>query len=135
MHGSQQHFNGRQRGVSLSGLIGLLAVVGCLFIFAAKVFPTFVEFRACKAAIAATKAGGGSIREMQLAFDKNADVQSITAITGKDLIFSRDGNEVEVSFDYEKRIPIIANATLLLQYSGTTAKNGVVPAREEEPLK
>jgi hypothetical protein len=135
MHGSKQYAMGKQRGVSLSGLIVMLAVLGCVFIFAAKVLPTFIEYRACKTSIAMVKSAGGSIREMQMAFDKNADVQTITAINGKDLIFTRDGGEVEVSFDYEKRIPIVANATLLLQYSGTTAKNGVVPARDVEPAK
>jgi hypothetical protein len=125
----------KQRGISITGLIVMIAVVGCIFIFAAKVFPTFMEYRACKNSIVAAKAAGGSVREMQASFDKNADVNAISAITGKDLIFTRDGNETEVSFDYEKRIPIIANATLLLQYSGTTAKNGVVPSRDVEAAK
>jgi hypothetical protein len=134
MHGSKQYFIGKQQGISIGGLIVGIAIGGLLFIFAAKVFPTFVEFRAAKAAIVSAKSAGGSVREMQTSFDKSADINTITTITGKDLIFSRDGGEVDISFDYEVRIPIIANATLLLQYSGTTAKSGVIPARTAEEV-
>jgi type II secretory pathway pseudopilin PulG len=131
MQGSKQFFPNAQRGVSLTGLIFVLAVIGVVAVFAMKVFPTFLEYKSAKDGIVAAKAAGGTIVEMQQSFDKNADINRIEAITGKDLVITKDTGETEISFAYEKRIPIVANVSLLIDYAATTAKNGVVAPKPE----
>ncbi|MDB5962984.1 MAG: hypothetical protein JWP59_4278 [Massilia sp.] len=117
----------RQRGISLTGLIFVLAVIGFIAVFAMKVFPTYLEYKASKDAIIAAKASRGSDMEMRQGFDKNADINRIEAITGKDLIITKDSGETELSFAYQKKIPIVANVSLLIDYAATTARGGVVP--------
>ncbi len=131
MQGSKQYFLNAQRGVSLSGLIFVLAILGVLAVFGMKVFPTFLEYRAIKGAIVSAKATGGSVVEMQQSFNKNADINRIDSIAGKDLMISKETGETEISFGYEKRIPIAGNVTLLIDYAGTTARNGVVAAKPD----
>src|SRR4051812_23520773 len=97
----------KQRGVSLSGLIGVLIVFSVIAIFAMKVLPTVIEFRAIKDSIAMAKATNGTVREMQTSFDKNADVNGVTSIKGRDLVISKDTGQTEISFAYEKRIPLV----------------------------
>ena len=126
MQGSKQYFLNGQRGVSLSGLIFVLAVIGVVAVFAMKVFPTFVEFRAIKGGIAAAKATRGTVAEMKDTFNKNAEINTVDAISSKDLVFNNDNGEIDISFAYQKLIPIAGNVSLLIDYSGTTAKNGVV---------
>jgi hypothetical protein len=136
MDGTQAVFSPQlrqQRGVSLTGLIFLLAILSVLFLFAAKIFPTVLEYRAIKNSIAAAKATNGTPAEMRNAFDKNADINTIKVISSKDLIISKDSGETEISFDYESRIPLFSNVTLLIEYSGTTDKSGIVPAKPEAP--
>lgn len=135
MQGSTPVFPNAQRGVSLVGLIVVLAVLGAVGVFALKVFPTFLEYRSIKGGIAAAKATNGTVREMQQAFDKNADINSVDAITGKDLVFDKDSGETEISFAYEKRVPIAGNVSLLIEYAGTTAKNGVVAPKPDTAAK
>ena len=120
-----------ESGVSLSGLIIVLFVLGALALVAMKVTPAVLEYRAVKNAIVQAKATGGSVREIQQAFDKNAGVNDITAISGRDLVISRDSGETEVSFAYEKRIPLASNVSLLLDFSGTTDKTGAVAAKAD----
>jgi Tfp pilus assembly protein PilE len=131
MQESKQFFPRAQRGVSLTGLIFVLAVIGVVAVFAMKVFPTYLEYKASKDGIIAAKAAGGTIVEMQQSFDKNADINRIEAITGKDLVITKDTGETEISFAYEKRIPIAGNVTLLIDYAATTAKNGVVALKPD----
>jgi hypothetical protein len=119
----------RQRGVSLSGLIVVLAVLGVIAVTAMKIFPTFVEYRAIKSAIATAKATNGSVAEIRSSFDKNADVQMIDSITGKDLAISKETGQTEIGFAYEKKIPLFGNVSLLIDYAGTTAANGAVPEK------
>ena len=129
MQGSKQYFINAQRGISLSGLIFVLAVIGFIAVFALKVLPTYAEYRAILDGIKLAKATNGTNREMQIAFDKGADINSVTAITGKDLVITKDSGETEVSFAYEKRIPIAGPVSLIIDYSGTTDKSGKVAGK------
>jgi hypothetical protein len=129
MLGRKQYFINAERGVSLSGLIVVLAVAGLVAVLALKVSPSFIEYRAIKSAIVKAKADGGSVAEMQSSFDKAADINSISSINGKDLVISKDSGEPEISFAYEKRIGLFGNVSLVIDYEGTTDKSGVVAAQ------
>jgi type II secretory pathway pseudopilin PulG len=122
---------GREAGMSLSGLIVVLFVLGALALLAMKVFPAWVEYRAIKNAIVASKAAGNSTLEIQQAFARNAEINNITSISPRDLVISRDKGQPDVSFAYEKRIPLAGNVSLLIDFSGTTDPSGDVAARAD----
>lgn len=122
---------GREAGVSLSGLIVVLVVLGALALVAMKVFPAWAEYRSIKNAIVQAKAAGGGNREMQQAFERNAEINNITAISSRDLVITRDNGTAEVSFAYEKRIPLAGNVSLLIDFAGTTDPSGEVAAKAE----
>jgi type II secretory pathway pseudopilin PulG len=126
---------GREAGVSLSGLIVVLAVLGAAALVAMKVFPAWIEYRAVKNAIVAAKAAGGGTREIQQAFTRNAEINDITAIGSKDLVITRDKGQAEVSFAYEKRIPLAGNVSLLIDFAGTTDPSGEVAAKADVAAK
>lgn len=115
-----------QQGISLSGLIVSLAVISVAAIFALRMVPAYIEYSSIKKAIASAKAAGGTIREMQQAFDRHTDINDVEAVRGRDLVFSRDGDVVDISFAYEKRLPLMGNVSLLIDFAGTTDPSGVV---------
>ena len=131
MKGNKRYRIGFDSGVSLSGLIVVLFVLGALALVAIKVTPAFFEYRAVKDSIVKAKAeaGSGSVREIQQAFDKNAGVNEVGAISGRDLVITRDGGTTEISFAYEKRVPLAGNVSLLFDFAGTTDPSGVVAAK------
>jgi len=133
MKGSKRYRIGAESGVSLSGLIVVLAVLGALALVAIKSVPAFFEYRAVKDSIVKAKAeaGSGSVREIQQAFDKNAGVNDVSAISGRDLVITRDSGTTEISFAYEKRVPLAGNVSLLFDFAGTTDPSGVVAAKAE----
>lgn len=110
----------REAGVSLTGLIFVLAVLGVAVVFALKLVPTYLEYSAVKDAMARAKEAGGTPREMQVAFDKSAGVNDVTAIRGRDLVITRDGGDTQISFAYEKRVPLMGNVSLVIDYAGST---------------
>jgi type II secretory pathway pseudopilin PulG len=126
---------GREAGISLTGLIVVLAMLGFLAVLAMKVFPAWVEYRSIKNGIVAAKAAGNGSREIQQAFARNAEVNNITAITPKDLVITRDNGQTEVSFAYEKRIALAGNVSLLIDFTGTTDPSGEVAARADQAAK
>jgi len=109
-----------QQGLSLTGLIVLLAIVGFIAVMAMKVVPTFTEYMSIKKAIASIKAEGGSIPEMRAAFNRQAEVGYIDAIDGKDLTIVKNGDDAEISFGYQKVIPLVGPVSLLIDYAGST---------------
>jgi type II secretory pathway pseudopilin PulG len=126
---------GREAGVSLSGLIVVLAVLGAVALVAMKVFPAWAEYRSIKHAIVAAKAAGNGTREIQQAFERNAEINNITAISSKDLVINRDNGQAEVGFAYEKRIPLAGNVSLLIDFAGTTDPSGELPAKADVAAK
>lgn len=117
-------FKCRQQGVSLVGLIFVLAILGAVGLLAMKVVPTYTEFMAVNKAIAKAKADGNTPAAIRSSFDNQADVAYITSITGKELEVYPGNNGLEVSFAYDKKIPLVGPASLLIEYAGSTEKQG-----------
>lgn len=109
----------KQRGVSFFTLILVLAVVISLGLLGAKAFPTVVEYQAAVKAINKAK-DGSTVVEVRNIFDRAADIDSITSITGKDLTVAKNGDQNTVSFAYDKEIHIFGPAYLLLKYEATS---------------
>jgi len=109
-----------QRGVSLSGLIFVLVILAIVAVFGMKVFPTVSEYFSIKKAIIKAKSEGTTPKEIQSAFNKAAQIDNITAISGSDLEITQNNGQFEVSFAYEKKIPLGGPASLLLEYQGST---------------
>lgn len=129
---------GAESGVSLSGLIVVLFLLGAVALVAIRVTPALIEYRAVKDSLARAKAeaaGGGSVRAIRDAFDKNAGINDVTAISGRDLVITRDGDTTEISFSYEKRVPLAGNVSLLFDFAGTTDPSGVVATRADTAQK
>ncbi|MDO8176624.1 MAG: DUF4845 domain-containing protein [Undibacterium sp.] len=121
----------RQRGISLIGLILTLGILALIAMLGIKVAPTVIEFMSIKKAIVSAQKAGSTPREIQSSFDKQAEIGYFDAISGKDLSIVRNGEVMEVSFAYTKKIPLVGPASLLLEYAGTTAKSGIVTKKLE----
>jgi hypothetical protein len=122
----------KHRGMSLVGLIFVLGILALLLVLASKVVPTVIEYMSIKKAISSVKAtSGGSVKEIQNAFDKQANVGYISSVSGNDLVIEKTETGLEISFFYTKKIPLVGPASLLLEYEGTTAKSGKVEKKQE----
>ncbi|MCB2016457.1 MAG: DUF4845 domain-containing protein [Hydrogenophaga sp.] len=109
----------QQRGLTFVGLL----IVGILLAFAgvtlAQVVPTYVEYMAVQKA--AQKASSGTtVAEVRTIFDKAAQIDDITTITGKDLQVGKQGDRVVVSFDYSREIHLVGPAYLVMKYTGSS---------------
>jgi hypothetical protein len=113
----------RQRGLSLIGLLFFGIIVVMLVVVGMRVLPTALEFMAIKRAIVRIATSGEtSPQQIRSAFERSAAIDDIVSIQGKDLVVTRDGNKVTISFRYEKRIPLAGPASLLLDYQGSASQ-------------
>jgi hypothetical protein len=112
----------KQAGVSLGGLLIILAFIGMGAILALKVTPTVTEYFSIKKAITSLKVTSTTVADIRASFDKQAEVNYVESITGKDLEILKNGEEFEVSFAYQKKIGLVGPVSLLIDYAGSSAK-------------
>jgi hypothetical protein len=107
----------KQRGISFIGLLfvgGILAMTG---VIAAQAFPTVIEYLAIEKA-AQRASMGQSVVEVRNLFDKQAEVDTIKSISGKDIEVTKEGDKVVVAFAYAREIHLVGPAYLTLKYAG-----------------
>ena len=112
----------KQAGLSLSGLILALVLVGIAFVVGMQVVPALVEYQSIKKAVVDARNSGTSAAEIEAAFTKTAIAGYITSISGKDLTIVKEDGAYVVSFAYEKKLPLFGPASILLEFTGTTDK-------------
>ena len=117
-----------QSGLTLTGLIFMVAVVGLIAVLGLRIVPSVTEYMAVKKAIVSAQSAGNTPQEIRAAFDRQADVGYIQSITSKDLDISKEN---DVSFAYQKVIHLAGPASLVLDYEGSTAKNRPAKAAEQ----
>lgn len=109
----------RQRGISFVTLIFILAVLAGVGAIAMQALPSFLEYQAVIKAVNRAK-DGTTVVEIRNAFDRAAQVDNITSITGKDLTITKQGDQNVVSFAYDKEFHMFGPAWLLLKYQGSS---------------
>ena len=113
-----------QRGITLMGML----IGGIVVIFVAigvlKIGPAYLEYFKVKKAVAAIAqtTAGGTVSDVRLAFDRRAAVDDIDVITGKDLEVSKEGNELVVSANYTKQIPLFGNISIVINFAASSSQ-------------
>jgi len=115
----------KQRGITFIGML----FVGGLLVFAAllvmNVAPAYGEFMSIKKILRVMEQDesltGMSDKEVREAFDKRASIDYVSAVKGSDLIIEKgDGGKPIISVEYQVVKPIIANASILLDFSASS---------------
>ena len=113
----------RQRGVTLFGLLFWAVIVGFIALLGMRVLPTLNEFFTIKRTINKIATEGTTVPEIRGAFERQKDIEySITSISGKDLIITKENEKVVVAFAYDKEIEILKPVYLLIKFEGRSNK-------------
>ena len=111
-----------QCGVALSGLLFWSIIIVLVAVLGLRITPTAIEYfkirKDCKAVVAQV-GKDATVADVKKAFDRFADIDMLD-FKADQLDISKDGGQIVISFAYEKRIPLFANASLVLAYQGST---------------
>jgi Tfp pilus assembly protein PilE len=121
----------KQRGMTFIGLVLIIAAGLFIGIIAMKLAPAYLEYFNVKNAV--TKIGNEASfadmtkKDIADEFDRSATIDSIEVVQGRDLEVTKDesGKQI-VSIDYQKVIPIVANISVLVDFSASTGKSHLV---------
>lgn len=110
----------RQRGLSLLSLLFWAAIIGFLVVLLLRVTPTVMEFYTIKSTIdRIARDNPGTVGEARSAFDRVQQVEySIVSVKPNDLIITKEGERVKISFAYDKEVGLFGPVSLLIKYHG-----------------
>ena len=115
----QLHRPRRQQGVTLFGLLFWAVIVGFLALIGMRVLPVLNEYFTIKRAINRVATEGSTVPEIRAAFERQKDIEySITTISAKDLIVTKENEKVVVSFAYDKEVELVKPVFLLIKFEG-----------------
>jgi hypothetical protein len=116
---------GKQSGVSLTGLIITLAILGFLGVMAAKLLPAYVEYFTVKKMLASMEQAGdtkGTVRDIRKAYETRNAIEDVKNVHGEDLEITKEGGETVITATWSTKVPLVSNASACLDFVVTTAK-------------
>ena len=114
----------KQLGVSVTGLIVTLSVLGVVAVFGAKLAPAYIEAQSVKKILKLMAQGGqtkGTVKEIRYAYEKLNGIEDVKSVRGDDLEVTKQGGETVVSANWSVRVPIGGNVFACLDFSASTA--------------
>ncbi|TXH12552.1 MAG: DUF4845 domain-containing protein [Gammaproteobacteria bacterium] len=117
----------RQRGLALSALLLWGVVIALVSIVVIRIMPEAIEYYKIRRAVnqVASEAVGKTVPEIRQAFGKQAEVDHLSAVSSADLDVYKESNKIVIAFAYEKRIPLVGNVSLVIDFSGSSSARDV----------
>lgn len=115
----------KQRGVTLSGFItwAVIAIICALIGF--KLLPPYMEFLSIQTqlkAIANDPEGRQGVRRVvEDLFQRRAAIENISAISGKDIQITKEGDRVVLSAEYSQCVPFVFNIRACMDFAPSSA--------------
>lgn len=110
----------QQRGLTLFGLMFWAIVIGFGAYVVVRVLPTLNEYVTIQRAVEKIAASQpATVAEVRQQFDKQRELEySISELTGKDLVITKENDRVVISYAYNKEVPIYGPVYVLIKYEG-----------------
>ena len=116
----------RQRGVSLSGLLVWSVILIIAAIGGMKVIPAYVQDAEIKSILStivnASEMQGAQSKDIRESFSKRAMMNNINVVTANDIEIVKDARGLSLSVSYQVKIPLVGNASLLLEFNPSSFK-------------
>ena len=116
----------QQRGIGFGGFIFGAFLLVLVSITGLKLIPAYMQsvqisnvFNVIAHAPDMQKA---SPREIRLSFEKRASIDAITAIKADDIEITNDGGNLMLSASYSVKVPLVGNASILLEFNPSSGK-------------
>ena len=115
----------KQRGITLTGTITWLAILGFLGVMAAKLMPAYMEYGSVKKIFKTMEQSGdlkGTVRDIRRTFDKLNAIENVTSVKSEDLEITKQGQDTVVSASWSVRVPMIYNVSACIDFTASTGQ-------------
>lgn len=113
-----------QRGISMIGFLFVTVVVLIVALLAFRTIPAYIEWytiqRGLEEAMRDTQ--DPTLTNVRRAMDRKLSADYADAVSSKDIEIRREGNTIIAYVAWEKRLPLVHNATLLLEFEAQASR-------------
>ena len=110
----------QQRGLSLIGLLITSGVIVFFALIGFKLLPAYLEYWTVQRIVTdvghSPEIRGGSIKDVQAAFDRRAVIDNVTSVSSKDLEINKTGDGFEIIVNWSKRVPLFGNINACMDF-------------------
>jgi len=117
----------KQQGMSFLSFVVVLAAILSVLLAAIKIAPVYIEYMAIKKVIKKLS-NEPNLNEMskadiELEFNKNAEIDNVATVSYKDLEYSKDeSGKTVLTIEYQVVKPLVGNLSALMDFKATTAR-------------
>ncbi len=112
----------RQRGVSLSGFLLWCVLIGLVATVVLRVVPSAIDhYKLGKdsKAVVAQVSRDATVADVRAAYDKFTEIDNLP-LKSNEIEISKENGQIVIAYNYEKRIHLFGNVSLLIHYKGST---------------
>lgn len=114
----------KQHGLSLIGLLITSGVIVFFALMGFKLMPSYLEYFTVKRIVSdianSPEVRGGSLRDVQAAFARRAQIDNVTSVTANELEISKTGEGWEIAVSWAARVPLFSNLNACLDFEVKT---------------
>jgi len=113
-----------QRGLSMIGFLFVAVVVLVTALIAFRMIPSYIEQYTIQRALEGALADSNdlSTATIRRAMDRRLAADYADVVAGKDVEVTREGNKITASVGWEKRLPLVSNVSILLDFYATASR-------------
>jgi len=113
-----------QSGLSLVGVMLVGSMAAAVVLLGLRLVPVVSEYFGIKRALASVAGAANpqtaTVPELRNAFAKRAMVDDISSITASDVDITKENGRIVMSVDYSRKVPLIANVSLMIEFSASS---------------
>ena len=108
-------------------MIGFLFVTAVLLVVALLAFrmiPSYIEYYTVQKALedALNKNREPTLANVRGAFEDKIGADYVDSVTAKDVELSKVGNSITASANWEKKLPLVHNISLLMEFNASASR-------------
>ena len=106
------------------GFLFVTAVVLVTALLAFRMIPAYIEYYTVQRALegALADANDLSVATIRRAMDRRLAADYAEAVSAKDVEVHKVGNAITASVSWEKRLPLVSNVSLLLEFDASASR-------------
>jgi Tfp pilus assembly major pilin PilA len=113
-----------QRGISMIGFLFVAAVVLIAALLAFRMIPAYIEYYTVQKALesAITETNDPNITTIRRAVDRKLGADYVDSVSAKDVELSKVGNTITAYVNWEKKLPLVHNVSLLMEFNASASR-------------
>ena len=113
-----------QRGLSMIGFLFVAAVALVVALLAFRMIPSYIEHYTIQKALEGALADSNdlSAASIRRAVERRLAADYADAVSARDIEVTKDGNKITASVGWERRLPVVANVSLLLDFYASASR-------------